>query len=117
MRVLGAFVLAIVLFVAGCLLSIPSLLRHYSYLQASYYETQHGYQFRVYVEPRIPFGPGDGTGNPGYVQVLTLSGYVMNERKLDEASSVHDVRFGEDAVHFRYMRRGIEYDSALALPQ
>ena len=117
MRVFGALVLAFVLFVGGCLLSIPSLLRHYAYLSQLYRDPQTGVQFRVYTEPRIPFGPGDGTGSPGFVQIVTLSGYVMNERTLAEASSVHDVTFREDAVYFRYMMRGIEYDTSLALPQ
>ena len=71
------------------------------------------YQFGIYADYPLPFGSGGGP-HPGTVKLFD-HGRVIDEERIGDVFTVHDIRFGAYRVYFRYDLRGQEYESNLAI--
>jgi hypothetical protein len=73
------------------------------------------YAIGIYADFPLPFGAGGGT-HPGTVKLFD-HGRVIDEERIGNVFTVHDIRFGPYRAYFRYDRHGKEYESNLAIIQ
>jgi len=116
MKLLVGALAGFILFMVACLMALPSLVRLSAQPSAFIYSPNRMYTFATYWEPRVPFGPGDGVGTPGFVKVFDGEGHVFDEEQVDEIQSVRVIQWNRDSVQFLYTRHGVLMESALLLP-
>jgi hypothetical protein len=71
------------------------------------------YAIGIYADFPLPFGVGGGP-HPGTVKLLD-QGRVIDEERIGNVFTVHDIRWGTYRAYFRYDSYGKEYETNLAI--
>jgi hypothetical protein len=69
----------------------------------------------VYEDFPLPFHMNGG-GHPGTVKLLD-NGRVIDSERIDDVTTVHDVRFDQYNAYFHYVSHGTEYQETLRIIQ
>lgn len=110
-------IVAYVVFVVTALNAIPAIVHHTAQNYVTYYDPTRRYAAEVYLERRVPFGPG-GTGRnfPGYVRLTDRYGNNLGEKQLDEVLTVTDFQWTAGALQFTYAKNKVVYETTMELP-
>ncbi len=85
-------------------------------LTLNYFASRYGdYTIAIYADYPLPFHMNGGV-HPGTVELFE-HGHMIDSERVDDATSVHDVRFDQYNAYFRYAAQGAEYESTLRIIQ
>lgn len=85
-------------------------------LTLNYFSSTYGdYAVAIYADYPLPFHMNGGV-HPGTVELFE-DGRMIDSERVDDVTSVHDVRFDQYNAYFRYVSHGMVYQSTLQIIQ